>query len=142
RKEFVDLYVNYMLNESIRKPFEDFMQGFLRGCPTRNWKIFLPAELQIVLEGQKEVDWHLLEKNMVYHGYCPSDETIRAFWTVFHELPEEKKKMFLALLSGSDRISACNLQCSVFHIANPFLPDPDEYHPFARTCHLTFYLPR
>lgn len=62
RKEFVDLYVNYVFNESVRKPFQDFTQGFLRGCPARKWKMFLPAELQIVLQGHTKVDWHLLEK--------------------------------------------------------------------------------
>ncbi|NXU79214.1 HERC3 ligase, partial [Oreotrochilus melanogaster] len=142
RKEFVDLYVNYVLNESIRKPFEDFMQGFLRGCPTQTWKIFLPAELQIALEGKTEVNWQLLEKNAVYRNYRSSDKIIRDFWTVFHKLPEEKKKMFLAFLSGSDRISPYNWRCFVLRIANPLLPDPDEYHPSAHICNLTFYLPR
>ncbi|XP_071600355.1 probable E3 ubiquitin-protein ligase HERC4 [Heliangelus exortis] len=141
RKEFVDLYVNYMLNESIRKPFEDFMQGFLRGCPTQSWKMFLPVELQTVLQG-KTVDWHLLEKNTVYLHYHPSDKIIRDFWTVFHKLPEEKKKMFFAFLSGSDQISSYGPQCFVFCIANPLLRDPDEYHPSANTCNHTFYLPK
>jgi len=62
RKEFVDLYVNYTLNESVRKPFEDFMRGFLRGCPVESWKIFLPDELQVVLMGPTNYDWHLLKK--------------------------------------------------------------------------------
>ncbi|KFV96855.1 putative E3 ubiquitin-protein ligase HERC3, partial [Eurypyga helias] len=95
RKEFVDLYVNYVFSESIQKPFEDFMQGFLRGCPATKWKMFLPAELQIVLEGHTKFDWHLLEKNAMYVSYTKLDQTIKNFWTVFHKLPEEKKKMFL-----------------------------------------------
>ncbi|KAJ7423581.1 hypothetical protein WISP_33232 [Willisornis vidua] len=95
RKEYVDLYVNYVLNESVQKPFQDFMRGFLRGCPARNWKIFLPVELQVVLQGHTTFDWHLLEKNVIYKQYNKSDQTIKDFWTVFHELSEEKKKMFL-----------------------------------------------
>lgn len=62
RKEYVDLYVNYMFNKSVKKPFEDFMKGFLRGCPARNWKMFLPEELQVLLQGHTAFDWHLLEK--------------------------------------------------------------------------------
>uniref|UniRef100_A0A8C9FKU9 HECT domain-containing protein n=1 Tax=Pavo cristatus TaxID=9049 RepID=A0A8C9FKU9_PAVCR len=62
RKEFVDLYVNYVLNESIRKPFEDFMRGFLRGCPAETWKVFLPVELQVVLLVHTNYDWDLLKK--------------------------------------------------------------------------------
>jgi len=51
-----------VFDESIRKPFEDFKRGFLRGCPVTTWKIFLPLELQMVLQGHTKIDWHLLEK--------------------------------------------------------------------------------
>ncbi|KAM6346600.1 putative E3 ubiquitin-protein ligase HERC4 isoform 2-T2 [Podargus strigoides] len=142
RKEFVDLHVNYVFNESIRKPFEDFMQGFLRGCPARKWKMFLPAELQIVLQGLAKYDWHLLGKNVRYSQYKQSDRTIRNFWTVFHELPEEKKKMFLAFLSGCPRISGYALEYFTFCIADPQLGNPDEMYPYANTCSLILFLPR
>ncbi|NWH68149.1 HERC4 ligase, partial [Geococcyx californianus] len=142
RKEFVDLYVNYMFNESVQKPFEDFMQGFLRGCPAQMWKMFLPAELQTVLQGHTEFDWHLLEKNVNYVQYKASDQTIRNFWTVFHKLPEEKKKMFLAFLSGSDRILAHALELFAFVIADPQREKPDESYPFANTCSYILFLPR
>ncbi|KFU88286.1 putative E3 ubiquitin-protein ligase HERC3, partial [Chaetura pelagica] len=142
RKEYVDLYVNYVFNESIRKPFEDFMQGFLRGCPAEKWKMFLPAELQIVLQGQTKFDWHLLEKNVIYSHYQPSDETIRNFWTVFHKLSEDKKKKFLAFLSGSDRISAYKLERFTFSIVDPQVANPDEIYPYANTCSLILFLPR
>ncbi|NXK72932.1 HERC4 ligase, partial [Amazona guildingii] len=142
RKEFVDLYVNYVLNESIRKPFEDFVQGFLRGCPGRKWKMFLPAELQTVLQGHTKCDWHLLEKSVMYGRYKSLDKTIRNFWTVFHKLPEEKKKMFLVFLSGSDRIPACGLEHFKFCIVDPQVKNPDELHLVANTCHHILFLPR
>ncbi|XP_009328099.1 PREDICTED: probable E3 ubiquitin-protein ligase HERC4 [Pygoscelis adeliae] len=142
RKEFVDLYVNYVFNESIRKPFEDFMQGFLRGCPARKWKMFLPVELQTVLEGHTKIDWHLLEKNVTYRHYGMLDQTIRNFWTVFHKLPEEKKKMFLAFLSGSDRIPGCGLEYFKFSIVDPQVENPDEVYPSASTCSRILFLPR
>ncbi|XP_051474889.1 E3 ISG15--protein ligase HERC5-like isoform X2 [Apus apus] len=142
RKEYVDLYVNYVFNESIRKPFEDFMQGFLRGCPTEKWKMFLPTELQIVLQGQTKFDWHLLEKNVIYGNYQPSDKTIRNFWAVFHKLPEDNKKKFLAFLSGSDRISAYELERFTFSIVDPQEANPDEMYPCANTCSLILFLPR
>ncbi|KAM6206524.1 putative E3 ubiquitin-protein ligase HERC4 [Sarcoramphus papa] len=142
RKEFVDLYVNYVFNESIRKPFEDFMQGFLRGCPARMWKMFLPVELQIVLQGHTKFDWHLLEKNVMYRQYKKFDQTIRNFWTVFHKLPEEKKKMFLAFLSGSDRIPGYGLELFTFSIEDPQEENPDEVCPFANTCSRILFLPR
>ncbi|XP_050194573.1 LOW QUALITY PROTEIN: probable E3 ubiquitin-protein ligase HERC4 [Myiozetetes cayanensis] len=142
RKEYVDLYVNYVFNESVQKPFQDFMRGFLRGCPARNWKMFLPAELQVVLQGHTAVDWHLLEKNVVYRMYNKSDKTIQDFWNVFHELPEEKKKMFLGFLSGSDRIPGYRLECFGFVIVDALANNPDELYPSANTCSLVFFLPR
>ncbi|NXB04262.1 HERC3 ligase, partial [Cnemophilus loriae] len=142
RKEYVDSYVNYMFNKSVQKPFEDFMQGFLRGCPTRNWKMFFPEELQVLLQGHTTFDWHLLEENVTYRQYKKSDKTIRNFWSVFHELPEEKKKMFLAFLSGSDRITGYGLECFRFYIDDPQVENPDEFSPHASTCHLILFLPR
>ncbi|XP_041344149.1 E3 ISG15--protein ligase HERC5-like isoform X2 [Pyrgilauda ruficollis] len=142
RKEYVDLYVNYMFNKSVQKPFEDFMQGFLRGCPARNWKMFFPEELQDLLQGRTTFDWYLLEKNVIYVHYEKSDQTIRNFWTVFHKLPEEKKKLFLVFLSGSDRSSGYGLVPFRFHIADPQVENPDESSPFASTCRLILFLPR
>uniref|UniRef100_A0A8C2TBD0 Probable E3 ubiquitin-protein ligase HERC4 n=1 Tax=Coturnix japonica TaxID=93934 RepID=A0A8C2TBD0_COTJA len=140
RKEFVDLYVNYVLNESVQKPFEDFMQGFLRGCPAESWKVFLPAELQAVLLGQMNYDWHLLMKNVAYVNYEESHQTIKDFWTVFHELPEEKKKNFLAFLTGSDRIIPY-VEYFVFTIEDPQYENPDNLYPSARTCSRVLILP-
>uniref|UniRef100_A0A8C6N615 Uncharacterized protein n=1 Tax=Melopsittacus undulatus TaxID=13146 RepID=A0A8C6N615_MELUD len=142
RKEFVDLYVNYVLNESIRKPFEDFMRGFLRGCPGRKWKMFLPAELQTVLQGHTKCDWFLLEKSVMYGWYKSLDKTIRNFWIVFHRLPEEKKKMFLVFLSGSDRIPAYGLEHFNFHIVDPQVENPDKLHVSVNTCYHILFLPR
>ncbi|NXI50079.1 HERC4 ligase, partial [Chloroceryle aenea] len=142
RKEYVDLYVDYVFNKSIRKPFEDFMKGFLRGCPTGKWKMFLPVELQIVLEGHTKFDWHLLEKNVKYTCYKKSDQTIRNFWAVFHTLPEEKKRMFLAFLTGSDRISGYGQEKFKFIIAYSEEENPDEACLSANTCSHILFLPR
>ncbi|NXP29455.1 HERC5 ligase, partial [Scytalopus superciliaris] len=142
RKEYADLYVNYVFNESVQKPFQDFMRGFLRGCPATNWKIFLPVELQVVLQGHTTVDWRLLEKNVMYSLYNKSDQAIQDFWTVFHELSEEKKKMFLGFLSGSDRIPGNQLEQFRFSIVDPQKINPDELLPTASACSLTLFLPR
>ncbi|OXB58873.1 hypothetical protein ASZ78_012717 [Callipepla squamata] len=142
RKEFVDLYVNYVLNESVRKPFEDFMEGFRRGCPAESWKVFLPVELQVLLLGHTDYDWQLLKKNVTYVFYEESHQTIKNFWTVFYKLPEEKKKKFLAFLSGSDRIAPYGLEYFGFSIEDPFCQNPDHSYPFASTCSCTLFLPR
>ncbi|NXK25483.1 HERC4 ligase, partial [Arenaria interpres] len=142
RKEFVDLYVNYVFNESIRKPFGDFKKGFLRGCPAGNWTIFLPVQLQIILQGHTKYDWKLLQKNVTYIRYGMLDQTIKNFWTVFHELPEEKKENFLAFLTGSNRIPGCQQETFKFAIEDPEVKNPDEFYPSANTCSRILFLPR
>ncbi|KAF7252519.1 putative E3 ubiquitin-protein ligase HERC4 [Varanus komodoensis] len=101
KTEYVDACVNYLFNDSVKKQFEDFMRGFEKGCPIKHWKLFLPAELQVVLLGHTEYNWQQLEKNVKYKDYEESDETIKNFWAVFHDLPEKKKKEFL----GNARIA-------------------------------------
>uniref|UniRef100_A0A8C4Y2T0 HECT domain-containing protein n=2 Tax=Gopherus evgoodei TaxID=1825980 RepID=A0A8C4Y2T0_9SAUR len=142
RKEYVDAYVNYVFNESVKKPFEDFRSGFLRGCPAKKWKLFLPIEFLTVFRGHTKYDWKLLEENTKYKDYEKSDQTIKNFWTVFHELPEEKKKNFLAFLTGTDRIPAEGMRHFQFTIADFKKENPDLFHPIANTCYHVLMLPR
>ncbi|XP_050801438.1 E3 ISG15--protein ligase HERC5-like [Gopherus flavomarginatus] len=142
RKEYVDAYVNYVFNESVKKPFEDFRSGFLRGCPAKKWKLFLPIEFLTVFRGHTKYDWKLLEENTKYKDYEKSDQTIKNFWTVFHELPEEKKKNFLAFLTGTDRIPAEGMRHFQFTIADFEKENPDLFHPIANTCYHVLMLPR
>ncbi|XP_033015462.1 E3 ISG15--protein ligase HERC5-like [Lacerta agilis] len=142
RKEYVDAYVNYMFSTSVEKQFGDFVRGFKKGCPNETWKMFLPAELRVVLLGLTKYDWEQLEKNAKYHNYERSDETIEDFWAVFHALPEEKKKNFLSFLTGTDCIPAQGMERFTFTIADLGKEDPDLWYPVASTCYRVLYLPR
>ncbi|RXN01912.1 putative E3 ubiquitin-protein ligase HERC3 [Acipenser ruthenus] len=95
RTQYVEEYVDFVFNKSVKKQFGDFMEGFRKGCPSKMWDIFLPVELMAVLNGNTKYEWEELEKNANYKGYEPTDENIRNFWMVFHELDEERKKNFL-----------------------------------------------
>ncbi|XP_044285375.1 probable E3 ubiquitin-protein ligase HERC4 isoform X2 [Varanus komodoensis] len=142
RKEYVDACVNYLFNDSVKKQFEDFMRGFEKGCPIKHWKLFLPAELQVVLLGHTEYNWQQLEKNVKYKDYEESDETIKNFWAVFHDLPEKKKKEFLAFLTGTDCIPAKGMARFTFTIMDSRQEDPDLSYPNASTCYKILQLPR
>ncbi|XP_041118833.1 probable E3 ubiquitin-protein ligase HERC3 [Polyodon spathula] len=101
RFQYVEAYVDFVFNKSVKKQFDGFMKGFRKGCPSKMWKIFLPVELMAILNGNTKYEWEELEKNVKYKGYKPTDENIRNFWKVFHELDEEQKKHFLAFLTAS-----------------------------------------
>lgn len=68
-------------------------------------KLFHSHELMAVVIGNENYDWHALEETAEYKdGYKSSDQTIRWFWEVIHEMSLADKKKFLLFLTGSDRI--------------------------------------
>lgn len=105
KKEFVDLYVDFVLNKAVEEKFKGFYAGFMRVCNTRVLELFKAHELMEVVVGNEDYDWHAFESAAEYkNGYVSSDQAIRWFWEVFHELPLEDKKKFLLFLTGSDRV--------------------------------------
>lgn len=105
RQQYVDLYVDYILNKSVEMQYKEFHRGFHNVCGGRVLELFHSHELMALLIGNENYDWEELEKNATYkEGYSKNDPTIVLFWQVFHELPLEEKKKFLLFLTGSDRI--------------------------------------
>lgn len=77
----------------------------MKVCGGRVLQLFHSHELMAVVVGNENYDWHALEEVAEYkNGYTSSDQTIRWFWEVIHELPLQDKKKFLLFLTGSDRI--------------------------------------
>lgn len=78
RQEFVDLYVDFIFNQSVELHYRAFHKGFMRVCSGRVLKIFQPEELMAVVVGNEEYDWQALEDNCEYkEGYTSGDETVR-----------------------------------------------------------------
>ncbi|KAK9398704.1 putative E3 ubiquitin-protein ligase HERC3 [Crotalus adamanteus] len=140
RKEYVDAYVNYIFNESVKKQFGDFVRGFQRGCPSTTWKMFLPVELHSILFGNTAYQWDQLEKNVKYKGFEESDETIKNFWTVFYDFPEESKKDFLAFLTGTVHIPGETMDNFSVTIVDANQGNPDQSLPMVHTCHRILFL--
>ncbi|XP_012283893.1 probable E3 ubiquitin-protein ligase HERC4 isoform X2 [Orussus abietinus] len=140
KKQFVDLYVDYILNKSVESHFEAFHQGFHKVCGGRVLELFHSHELMAVVVGNENYDWVELEKNSTYkEGYTKDDPTIVLFWQVFHELPLEEKKKFLLFLTGSDRIPLQGMKAIKITIQ----PLADErLLPVAHTCFNILDLPR
>jgi len=140
KNEFVDLYVNYVMNQCVQKQFEAFKQGFQRVCGSTILQLFHPQELQAMVTGNEDYDWGELERNCIYkRGYQPSDPVIQRFWEVFHSLKLEEKKQFLLFLTGSDRIPILGMKALKLCIQ----PTADErYLPVAHTCFNLLDLPR
>ncbi|XP_047510214.1 probable E3 ubiquitin-protein ligase HERC4 isoform X5 [Pieris napi] len=140
KAEYVDLYVDFLLNKSVENQFKAFNQGFQKVCGGRIIKLFRSHELMSVVIGNEEYDWEVFESNAEYkNGYCATDQQIRWFWEIFHELSLEDKKKFLLFLTGSDRVPIQGMKD--IKIVIQAVAD-DRYFPVAHTCFNLLDLPR
>ena len=51
-----------VFNKSVDSQFKSFQRGFLEGCPTHAWKMFLPDELMMLLHGEEIFKWEELRE--------------------------------------------------------------------------------
>lgn len=141
RREFVDLYVDYIFNKSVDSHFRSFSTGFHKVCGGRVLELFHPDELRSMVIGNENYDFHELEKNTEYKGeYHRYHETIKHFWDVFHEMSLEDKKKFLLYLTGSDKIPIVGMK-HVKLVIQPMNVE-QKYLPVAHTCFNLLDLPK
>jgi hypothetical protein len=104
KQEYVDLYIDWFFNESVKDIFNLFCKGFYRVCDVSILSIIRPEELEQVICGNPELDFKELEESARYEdGYTEESEAIQYFWETIHEMNEEDKKKFLFFLTGCDR---------------------------------------
>lgn len=87
KAEYVELYVQYMLDTSVQRQFNGFKDGLMRVCGGKVMELFEPHELMAVVIGNEDYDWHVLEECSQYkNGYTSGDKTVsgltRLWWLV------------------------------------------------------------
>jgi ubiquitin-protein ligase E3 A len=141
RKEFVDLYADFILNKGVEESFKWFRRGFAKtvmNSPLAKW--YSPVELEILLCGTKVMDWKNLESSCIYDsGFESSHPFIKYFWEVFEEFTVEEKMLFLKFTTGTDRCPHGGLSELKLTIARNG-PDTDKL-PTAHTCFNVLLLP-
>ncbi|XP_051559166.1 probable E3 ubiquitin-protein ligase HERC4 [Myxocyprinus asiaticus] len=142
RQMYVDLYVDFVFNKSVKNQFEQFSIGFFEGCPLNAWRMFHPEELRELFHGSPTYEWKDLPQCSTYEHCSPSDELITNFWTVFFEFSEEQRKKFLFFMYGTDRVPAGGLSKLSLKIVQLNLPEPDDRFPEAQTCFGKLHLPK
>ncbi|VVC31316.1 Hypothetical protein CINCED_3A018116 [Cinara cedri] len=139
KHEFVDLYVDMILNRGVEKQFNVFKDAFLKVCGGRVLRLFHSQELMAVVVGNQDYDWFELERNAEYkNGYTKDDETIKLFWEVFHEFDIDQKKKFLLFLTGTDRVPVMGMKAIKIYIQPT---QDDNFLPVAHTCFNLLDLP-
>lgn len=132
-KEYVDLYTDWLLNQSIAQYFEPFKQGFdLVMGHSSLADLFRAEELELLICGSKEWDLDALEESTRYDGFTRTSPVIVDFWKIVREYSETEKKQLLAFITGSDRIPIGGLAKLKFIIVKNG-GDSDRL-PTAHTC--------
>jgi len=140
RQEYVDLYVKYLLEDSVKKQFDAFMKGFKLLCDSPGFRLFRAEELELLICGSALLDFEALEKGTQYdNGFSKDHPVIKNFWEVVHSLEMEQKKKLLFFATGSDRSPIGGLGQLNFVITKHG-PDSDRL-PSAHTCFNILLLP-
>ncbi|KAH8590279.1 hypothetical protein B0O99DRAFT_691717 [Bisporella sp. PMI_857] len=138
RREFVDLYVRYLLDTAVARQFEPFKRGFFTVCGGNALSLFRPEEIELLIRGSEEpLDIESLEAVAKYENWGKDfnpeiEPVIQWFWQTFHNASSKDQRKLLSFITGSDRIpamGATNLVIKILCLG----PDSSRF-PIARTC--------
>ncbi|OAD52622.1 Ubiquitin-protein ligase E3A [Eufriesea mexicana] len=141
KKEFIDLYADFLLNKSVERQFKAFRRGFQMVTDESPLALlFRPEEIEQLVCGSKVFDFAELEATTEYEGgYTVNSKAVRNFWRVAHSLPPESQRRLLQFTTGSDRVPVGGLSRLKMVIARHG-PDSDRL-PIAHTCYNVLLLP-
>lgn len=138
RREYVDLYVRYVLDVSVSRQFEPFKRGFYTVCGGNALSLFRPEEIELLVRGSDEpLDIASLRAVAEYDNWGSkqpdgSEPVIDWFWESFQEATPQDQRKMLTFVTGGDRIPA--MGASMLHIKVSCLGDDSGRYPIARTC--------
>ena len=146
RREFVDMYVHYLLDQSVARQYEPFKRGFFTVCGGNALSLFRPEEIELLIRGSDEpLDVKSLRAVASYDGWPkeipPQDQLpIIWFWDFFERLSPIDQRKMLGFITGSDRIPAMGatnlvirIQLLLDKVADDAGTEPQRL-PIARTC--------
>ncbi|KAI2632426.1 hypothetical protein GGR54DRAFT_34990 [Hypoxylon sp. NC1633] len=138
RRDYVDLYVRYLLDTSVSRQFEPFKRGFFTVCAGNALTLFRPEEIELLVRGSDEpLDITSLRGVAVYTGWPKHvnperDPTVQWFWDTFGRASPAGQRRLLSFITGSDRIPAMGAASLVIKIN--LLGEDEGRFPSARTC--------
>ena len=134
RREFVDLYIHYLLDSAVVRQFEPLKRGFFTVCGGNALSLFRPEEIELLVRGSGEpLDIRSLRAVAIYENWKAEQEsTITWFWETFESADIKFQRRILGFITGSDRIPAMGATSLVIKVA--CLGDDHERFPIARTC--------
>jgi E3 ubiquitin-protein ligase HECTD2 len=151
RHEFVNLYVQYLLDTAVQRQFEPFKRGFYTVCGGNALALFRPEEIELMVRGSDEpLDVPTLRAVATYENWPtsqhndkptkdtnsetePSSEpTITWFWDFLARSTPTNQRKLLSFVTGSDRIPATGAASLSIRIS--CLGEDSSRYPIAHTC--------
>jgi ubiquitin-protein ligase E3 A len=140
RDEYVQLYVSYLLNESVGTQFNAFKKGFDKVMDGHSSTYLRSDELEVLVCGQTDLDFKDLQRGCTYQdGYEEGSSAVTLLWRVLHEFGNDDKKTFLRFLTGSDRCPVGGLAAVEMVVSRN--TDEEQRLPSAHTCFNHLLLP-
>merc|ERR1712168_109955 len=95
RKEYVNLYIDFLLNKSVYHQFRAFYHGFHSVCASNALIMLRPEEVETLVCGCADLNMPELKKATAYDGYSSNDITIKLFWEIILNFSQNIQKQFL-----------------------------------------------
>ncbi|CAN8000396.1 unnamed protein product, partial [Ixodes hexagonus] len=140
RNEYVDLYVDLVLNKAIAQPFKAFYLGFHSVCASNALIMLRPEEVEMLVCGCPKLDLEELRKVTVYDNFDENEPIIRDFWDIVISFSPELQKQFLRFATGSDRVPVGGMAEMTFKISS--LNNNADMLPVSHTCFNQLVLPK
>ncbi|KAK6459218.1 ubiquitin-protein ligase [Scheffersomyces xylosifermentans] len=123
-KLYIETYVNFFLNEGIKKQITAFANGFKKVVGGNALSLFSPEEIQLLLCGSEEggIDVDILKSITKYVGWNSAEDALNSdviqwFWEYMGQMTLKEKKRVLVFVTGSDRVPATGIQNLNFKIS-------------------------
>lgn len=137
RREFVDLYVRYLLDTAVTRQFGPFKRGFFTVCGGNALSLFRPEEIELLVRGSDEpLDISSLRAVATYEhwptAHPEKEPVVNWFWEFFSGVTPQNQRKILSFITGSDRIPAMGATNLIIRLV--CLGSDTSRFPTARTC--------
>lgn len=140
RERFVDDYIFWLTDKSVRPQFEAFKKGFFTCLDKTALQLFNAESLQTLVEGHQNILIPELKEVTRYEdGYTANHPLILDFWALVETFTAEEKRQLLEFVTASDRLPVSGVSSIQFCIVRATADT--ENLPTSSTCFGKLMLP-
>ncbi|KAJ1963400.1 hypothetical protein IWQ62_003228 [Dispira parvispora] len=140
RRQYVELYADFVLNRLVTRAFDAIRRGFGRVVHPDLLGLCSHLDLYALMVGTQEWELDELQRVTTYEDqYHANHPFIKKFWQVVHSFSEEQKRQLLLFVTANDHLPVGGIQALTFVVQRNG-PDSERF-PTALTCFGRLLLP-